>query len=92
MERVSYCKDCKSQIIFIQTENGRNMPCNVNMVPYIANPDGQSQVLTRGGKLIRCDLGIPVESCTAFGYIPHFKTCWVRAKQEQAKGSEKSGR
>jgi len=83
MERVSYCKDCKSQIIFIQTENGRYMPCDVNMVPYKANPDGPSQVLTRGGKLIRCDLIGQTEPCEAFGYVPHFKTCRVRAGLEK---------
>ena len=90
MGRVSYCRDCKDQIIFVQTENGRNMPCDINMVPYIEDPNGKSKVLTRGGKMISCELNIPIESSTAFGYIPHFKSC--RAKNVLTKGSENSDR
>ena len=87
MDRASYCKDCNEQIIFIRTERGKNMPCNPNMVPYKEDPCGQSQILTKSGKIIRCELGIPIEQCTAFGYIPHWKTCKARAGQsEERKG------
>lgn len=91
MERVSYCRDCKAQIIFIRTEDGRNMPCDINMVPYKEDKNGKSQIFTRGGKRISCEVGIPVESCTAYGYIPHYKSCRARAGLERTKGSENNG-
>jgi len=91
MLSTSYCKDCKKQIAFVLTERGKYMPCDVNMVPYNSNPDGPSQVLTRGGKLIRCDLVGDAEPCEAFGYIPHFKTCRVKAGMARTNGGNSNG-
>jgi len=90
----AYCRECNAIIIFIRTERGKSMPCEPNMVPYIEDENGPTRVLTKSGKLIRCELCGSTEECTGYGYLPHFSRCISREGRERMEGlrqSSKSG-
>ena len=74
-QEATYCKNCHMLIIFIRTENGKLMPCNVNPVPYQEYDKGETSVYTRSGKRVRCTLNCSKDNCSGYGYVPHFGSC-----------------
>ena len=72
----SVCRGCGAEIVFVKTEAGKFMPCNVKMVPYWERSGAAGKVvLQRNGKVISCDFEGPRDELTGFGYISHFSTC-----------------
>lgn len=72
---MSKCKGCGSEIMWITTKSGKNMPCNAKSVPFWQNPKGRHTVITSSGETFRCDLEGYHQHVTGFGYIVHWETC-----------------
>jgi hypothetical protein len=62
-------------IVFIWTESGKWMPCEVSPVMYRADPGGGMLVYNRQGKQVRCTLDCTREDFTGLGYVPHWAGC-----------------
>lgn len=81
--KVVKCKSCGADITWIETQNGRSMPCNFPAVKYQANRKGKSQIVTITGRVIRADVITDDDKQTSLlekivdgeGYISHFATC-----------------
>ena len=69
------CKSCGAYIIWIETINGKKMPCNAFAVPYWNDPNGKDTVMTLKGETVRCTLQPQRTPATGRGYISHFATC-----------------
>lgn len=77
---VKTCKSCGAAIVWIETQNGRKMPCNAEAVDYQENRKGASVIVTEDGKVVR---GTIIEKGASplvpvidgKGYISHFATC-----------------
>lgn len=75
---VTFCQYCGKHIVFIQTQNGKKLPCNAYPVEYWPVKGGSKRVVTKDGRVVAAELeGIPgVDGLT--GYIPHFGECIAR--------------
>lgn len=70
---MSKCKSCGAHIIWIQTREGKMMPCDPKPIHYKANHYGGSlSLVTPDGKVERGDICIESEKV---GYTSHFATC-----------------
>ena len=79
------CKSCGAAIIWIETENGKKMPCDADPVTYWKNPKGKATVITPNGETYRADLEGDIMNATGYGYIPHWATCPQAANFRRAK-------
>lgn len=50
---ITKCRSCGANIIFIETENGRKMPCDADAVDYQDNIKGKDTIVTESGKVIK---------------------------------------
>jgi len=75
------CRFCGKPIIWIQTINGKNMPCDAEVVEYQENKKGAALIVTERGAVVRGDIvnnnpKSPLEKVIdGKGYISHFATC-----------------
>lgn len=69
----AYCKNCGAQIVWKQSSNGKNTPCNPKMVNYRPSAYGKDRIITTEGELINAD--IVRESNGLIGYVAHRTTC-----------------
>lgn len=69
------CKGCGAKIIWIQTANGKSIPCNPIKVVYWAQKGGKERIVTPNGKVIACAFGGDEKDITGLGYVPHWSTC-----------------
>ena len=67
------CKGCGARIIWLQTTNGKMLPCNPSPVGYREREGARGKVMTQGGRVVSCDF--TNEPGAETGYIPHFATC-----------------
>lgn len=73
--RVTRCKSCGAEIVFIGTGGGNSIPCNAKTLPYWQAKDGKHRIVTPNGEVLSADLeGIPGAE-TGLGYVTHFATC-----------------
>ena len=73
--RVTRCKSCGAEIVFIGTGNGNSIPCNAEVLPYWQTKGGKHKIVTPNGEVLSAELeGIPGME-TGLGYITHFATC-----------------
>ena len=79
------CKSCGAEIIWIETVNGKKMPCDPEQVVYTAQKGGPLKIVTPNGEVLsaRQEIGSPLT--TGVGYISHFSTC-PYANQHRKKG------
>lgn len=80
--KVTTCKSCGAPIVWIKTQNGRSMPCDVPAVDYQENYKGSSLIVTDDGRVRRATIiKKPITSSglqpiiDGKGYISHFATC-----------------
>lgn len=73
--RKGTCRGCGADIVWIETEAGKSMPCNSKMVPYWERPKAPGKVVLQNGKVISCDFAGERDAVTGFGYVSHFSTC-----------------
>ncbi len=79
--RIVNCKSCGAPIVWIKTQNGKNMPCDADAVEYQENYKGKSTVVTEDGRVIKATIidraggGFLSPVIDGKGYIPHWATC-----------------
>lgn len=79
--KIVKCKSCGAPIVWIETVNGKAMPCDAEAVEYQENRKGKSQIVTEDGKVVRGDLvknapdTLLPKVVDGTGYISHFATC-----------------
>ena len=49
--KIVKCKSCGAPIVWIETVNGKAMPCDAEAVEYQENRKGKSQIVTEDGKV-----------------------------------------
>lgn len=69
------CRSCGAEIIWVETENGKKMPCNSDPVTYWKNAKGKATIVTPNGEVCKADLEGDINKATGYGYISHFATC-----------------
>lgn len=89
---ITNCKYCGNRIIYVETPSGGAIACNVPLVGYIPDPEGQHLVVTARGRVIRC-WGLPRPDSDSWkGRVPHFQThpqCGRPPKKEKPKPPER---
>lgn len=73
------CSGCGKRIVWIKTVNGKNMPCDPNIINYKADKTGKEKIVTASGNVVTGTTGATIAEADGFGYISHFATC-PRAK------------
>lgn len=68
------CKKCGKRIKFVQTVNGKSMPCDPVLIPYRAD-GGKDRIVTHTGKVISGTFEHGDGEFDGYGYISHFATC-----------------
>jgi len=73
------CKKCGAAIIWIKTKDGKNMPCNIQKVPFYEQDGAKEKFVTPAGWVIS---GVAVTEserarglATHIGHVPHWATC-----------------
>lgn len=69
------CSGCGKRVVWIKTVNGKNMPCDPNIVNYALDPKGKEKIVTPTGKVVCGTTGAEPGKADGFGYISHFATC-----------------
>lgn len=70
--KMSKCKSCGANIIWIPTINGKAMPCDAKPIPYTEDPTGSLTLVTPDGRIVRAKSDATSDQV---GYISHFATC-----------------
>lgn len=81
------CKSCGAEILWIKTEKGKMMPCNLRAIPVRGIRDGMDEainriitVVTRDGRI---QTGIADPSSPVYGFESHFATCPYAGKHRK---------
>jgi hypothetical protein len=76
---MAICKGCGATIIWIETKNGKKMPCDAKQVKYWARSGAAEKIVVKSGDVVSAVLlpADPQEPETGVGYIPHWATCPV---------------
>lgn len=72
MKIMSKCKSCGAEIMWIQTVNGKPMPCDPKPIPFVEDKTGSLTLVTKDGRVVRAKADA---SSDEFGYVSHFATC-----------------
>ena len=71
---MAVCKACGAEIIWIEMESGKHMPCDVGLVEYWDGLPGKSVLITDKGKVKHCNLS-GYRKPDGLGRKPHWQTC-----------------
>lgn len=66
------CKKCGASLIWVKTESGRAMPCNVTPIRYRERERGDLLLVGETGRVIKA---IKDDTSMLKGYVSHFSTC-----------------
>lgn len=84
---MAVCKSCGATIIWIDTVNGKKMPCDADQKPYWEHPEGKV-LITPSGETVKGTLAPQRMPAAGVGYVPHWVTCpqasLFRKKKERA--------
>lgn len=69
---MSKCKSCGANIIWLNTESGKAMPCDAKPIPYKEDVTGNLTLVTPDGRVVRAKADMTSEK---MGYTSHFATC-----------------
>ena len=71
------CKSCGADIVWIETTNGKAMPCDAEPVPYwtVGIMDKKDRIMTLDGEIRACTLVTQRTPATGTGYKPHWANC-----------------
>lgn len=67
------CKGCGATILWLQTQNNKNIPVDPLPVGYREREKAKGKVVTQDGRIVSCDL--TNEPGAPTGYVPHWATC-----------------
>ena len=85
------CQYCGKEIKFIKTKNGKSMPVNPGMIPYLAVKGGPEKIMTRDGEVVSCITEDTNYHYSGVGYVPHWATCPAAKIVKTANKEEKIG-
>lgn len=78
------CRYCHAEIIFIQTPQGKALPCDPALVPYKLG--GYEKLLTEDGEMVKGYLHYPpAEEPDGMAYRLHFASCTHDRRRERRK-------
>lgn len=69
------CRFCRKEIHWIETKNGKHMPCDPKPVRYWQQDKAVGKVVLQNGNVVSCVFEGELDKATGVGYIPHFSTC-----------------
>ena len=70
---MAVCKKCGRQILWIQTQQGKWMPCDPDL-KFIRKGDGHKFVTVRG-EVVTGEFAKGVNDAEGTGYSPHWSSC-----------------
>lgn len=75
MYRITHCRACGAEIMFIKTFAGKSIPVDAESKYYIKDNRGKQKIVTPNGEVISAELTDESEKATGIGYVSHFATC-----------------
>lgn len=69
------CRGCGASIVWLQTANGKMIPCDPELVTYWERAKAPGKVITPNGEVISCVFEGDPQKATGVGYVSHFATC-----------------
>ena len=69
------CKGCGAKIYWVKTVDGRNMPCDPELLPVVRGEGGE-KFINQGGVVYSGHV-VPQKRATGFAFRPHWGTCTV---------------
>ena len=89
---MSKCKSCGAEIIWIITDGGKSMPCNVPAVEYWDGHLRDKRIVTIDGRVLSVQLEPPISiddpAPSGIGWIPHWSTCLYANNHRRNKFNE----
>lgn len=73
--KISQCRACGAEIMFIKSVAGKTIPVNAEQIAYQQKAGGSLKVVTPNGEVISGELAGDPQKATGIGYISHFATC-----------------
>ena len=72
--KISKCRACGAQIVWIRTTSGKSMPCDAEPVYYQIGNQKKERIITPNGETLACEI-VPPDHADGVGYRPHWSTC-----------------
>ena len=69
------CRGCSAQVLWVEMESGKKMPCDPQMITYWAKDGAPGKIVTPNGEVVSCEFEGDPATATGIGYISHFSTC-----------------
>lgn len=69
------CKYCGALIVWIDTPNGKHMPCDSDLVAYKRSDHAKGRVVTKNGEVLAARVGVNIGIADGIGYEPHWTHC-----------------
>ena len=70
------CRKCGRRVIWIRTKAGKNMPCDLEILPYQIprTKTGTQRFVTEVGEVVAAERSTG-DMIDGYGYNPHLGTC-----------------
>ena len=79
------CKGCGAPIVWIESYNGRMIPCDATLIQFVVTPGGSLKIVQQNGCVVSAEREDDPEKMDGVGYTSHFSTCPMAAKFRKAK-------
>lgn len=87
--RVTKCRGCGADIVFIKSVAGKTIPCNAESISYVQKADGDLKIVTPNGEVLSGSAAEDPQKATGIGYISHFATCPAADSFRKARKSDR---
>lgn len=87
--RVTQCRGCGANIVFIKSVAGKTIPCNAEEIAYVQKADGDLKIVTPNGEVLSGSVPDDPQKATGIGYISHFATCPAADSFRKARKSDR---
>lgn len=75
MVKVTRCKACGAEIMFLKTAKGKSMPVDSHSLEFVPDLNGKDLYVLADGNVMR---GVPAKETDPdkhIGFVSHFSTC-----------------
>lgn len=79
------CKGCGAPIVWIESVNGKMIPCDAALVQFVVHPGGSLRIVQQNGSVVTAEREQDVEKMDGVGYVSHFSTCPRAAEFRRAR-------
>lgn len=90
--KISQCRACGAEIMFIKSLAGKTIPVNAEQITYQQKAGGSLKVVTPNGEVISGELAGDPQKATGIGFISHFATCPEADKFRKPRKSDRKKR